>query len=805
MERSEEMSRRELVLRGGAVAAAGLAVAPVDVRGHGQAGPLRLYDLTPSLHWNRDDLAQRRAIWDHAHFVASLQGNVNRTAPRLYVLYVGGEDGAIDRDWLRRFRQPGEWWHGRPIERIWDLPALVRTFRRSIRGLVVYDEKVAATSNVASTVAGAEGLACVRFDPAPGSLYRWLTTDADGPRLPVRAWLVNRDGSSLFTGRGTVPGTDLPSSGSAKCDAYLWAKVRYLDTGRSNPRNLAYYLDAYWLRSPGGYIPNHTLSNHDYFIANRAFFFDLSPWDDDAPVDDPDQPLGTDFRTLQAILRSCWERTRGEQMIHAGGFLPWDKKYTNHPGAGGRHEPVPGEWRYAEILSCFNAYIDADALGLGAMANASAFQHFRLRNHYPQRLPTVDDLRSKGFVLPDGSVAPRTFVTIYVGDYDSAAWLYQTLGRNWDDPARGSVTLGWAFNPNLAQRFPAGMDYARRHASPRDHFVSGNSGAGYVNPGYLVPPRRWSGLPSGLAAWERHCREWFRRFNLSLVGFVIDGYAPPMTAEVLDAYARFSPSGIIGQKVPRLGMHGDMPILRMEHDVYSVEQAKQVLLSRAGRRTPEFFAYRNILWAPTSQKQWVDAVRADPAGATVEFVDPYTLLLLVRQFHQSGQRQVPLRVGLWGDSSGAEVTGHSPLVPGHHIRDLFGAAHGTVENATVLFEDGQPGGFVHWVEWRTPDAVLLARFRLAARGDTPANPRNREFARFRLLGRERPTEPWRTLDEWSPETSYSRGDGDPQPVVRDTALAEPVRARYFRAEFTQAEGVAGPRVIELEGLPPGGG
>ena len=783
-----------LLIGFGALAVAAMAAAAPE--------PLSVYDLTPTLKWNREDPARRRAIWDHAHFVASLQGNANRRAPRLYVVYVGGDDGAIDRDWLRRFQAPGEWWHGRPVEHVPDLRALVNTFRRSIGGLVVYDEAVPATSNVASTIAGAEGLACVRYDPAPGSLYRWLTSDPEGPRLHVKVRLVNRDGTSLFTGRGVLPGTGIPSSGSAKCDAYLWAKARYLDSGKCNPRKLAYYLDAYWLRQPGGYIPNHTLSNHDYFIANRAFFFDLSPWDDEAPVDDPSQPVGADARTLQAILRSCWDRTRGEEMIHAGGFLPWDKKYTNHPGAGGKHEGVPGEWRYAEILSCYNAYMDADALGLSAMANASAFQHFPLKPRNPQRLPTIDDLQAKGFVLTDGSVAPRTFVTVYVGDYDAAAWLYQTLGRHWDDPARGSVPLGWAFNPNLAERFPVGMDYARRHASPLDWFVAGDSGAGYVNPGYLVPPRRWSGLPSGLAAWERHCQEWFRRFDISLVGFVIDGYAPPMSKEVLDAYARFSPSGIIGQKVPRLGMHGQMPIVRMEYDVYSVAQAKQVLLNRAGKRAPEFFAYRTILWSPTSQKQWVDAVKADPDGATVEFVDPYTLMQLVRQFHRTGQQQRAVRVGLWGESSGTEVTGHSPLVPGHDIRDLFGGAHGTLENATVLFEDGKPGGHAHWVEWRTPAVVRLGRFRLAARGDVPSNPRNREFARFRLLARERESDPWTTVDDWSPDASYSGDMTSLLPVVRDVTPPQPVRARYFRAEFMQREGVGGPRVVELEGFAP---
>ncbi|WP_148211894.1 hypothetical protein [Thermobaculum terrenum] len=70
------------------------------------------------------------------------------------------------------------------------------------------------------------------------------------PHLPMKVSLVRPDGSSLFTGSGKIPGTSVPSRGSAKCDAYLWAKIRYLDTGRCDPIELAFYLDAYWLTQP---------------------------------------------------------------------------------------------------------------------------------------------------------------------------------------------------------------------------------------------------------------------------------------------------------------------------------------------------------------------------------------------------------------------------------------------------------------------------------------------------------------------------------------------------------------------------
>ncbi len=63
------------------------------------------------------------------------------------------------------------------------------------------------------------------------------------------------------------------------------------------------------------------------------------------------------------------------------------------------------------------------------------------------------------------------------------------LPKMWTDPARGTTPLSWAFNPNLCERFPLGMAWPRENRSPNDFFVAGDSGAGYLNPGFLSTPR----------------------------------------------------------------------------------------------------------------------------------------------------------------------------------------------------------------------------------------------------------------------------------------------------------------------------
>ncbi|MHB0999725.1 MAG: GxGYxYP domain-containing protein [Armatimonadota bacterium] len=764
---------------------------------------LHTFDMTYTLKLNREDPNECRKIWDDTHFVTSIQGIVNRKSPNLYVYLVGGDNARSDHYWLDKLQKPDEYLAAYKLKPIKDLNALVKIFRTSIKGLVVYDENVPSTSNVASTVAGVNDFACVRFDKNPGSLFQWLTTDPKGPKIPVKTWLVNKDGTSVFTGKGIIPGTTLQSTGSPKCDAYMWAKVKMLDTGRCNPTKIGNYIDAYWLKQSGGYVPTHTLTNHDYFIAKKGFFFDLSMWDDEVPVDDKSQPIGTDYKTMSAILLSAYQQTNGKSMIHVGGFLPWDKKYTNYGPAGGSHEPVPGEWRYAEILSCYNAYMDADALGYCGMANASVFQHYPLKKVYEQKLPTLEDLKAKGFITADGKVAPKTFITFYVGDYDSAAWLYNALPDIWDDPARGSVPLGWAFNPNLAERFAPGMALTRETKTTNDYFVAGDCGAGYLNPSYLVEPRRWSGLPSGLDTWTEHCKKWYKQWDLSLTGFIIDGNTPPMPDEVKDAYTTFSGAGFIGQKIPRTGMHKDMPFIRMEWDIYNAERDSQMIIEKSCKEAPEFFAYRNILWKPSSQKVVVDNVKASPKGANIEFVDPYSLMLLIKQYYEVNQKSDKVGFDLWDTNAGAEVTGHSEIIGSFDIRDMFGGSYGTAERDLVIFTEDKQEPFTHWVEWKTATPVQLDSFKLFANGDNNVSTM-REFKQFRLFAKSSQADKWAMIDNFAPEHPYKYEMGAPMNLLHSKVLDKAVNAQWFRAEFDQQDDPAnpgrGPRIVELDGF-----
>ena len=266
--------------------------------------------------------------FETVHTVAALGGLVNRDTPRLFTPLVTGnaidQGSHADAAWRAYLMQPREWLARTTWKNLSTLENLISTFNAELSGVVLYDPLVPATSNLASTAAGVEGLLPVCFRPADNqSVYSRLV--AGGPRLPVA---LNLTGRFMSTANGPTP----------KIAAYRWARRRWLSPTepKANPAKLGYYAD-YWSALQGDRLKATPglpeVANHDYFISQKAFFFDLSVWADEAPVDDPNQPLGSDKAELVAIFEACFAATqvssyKGPTMLHIGGFTPWWYKYT---------------------------------------------------------------------------------------------------------------------------------------------------------------------------------------------------------------------------------------------------------------------------------------------------------------------------------------------------------------------------------------------------------------------------------------------------------------------------------------------
>ena len=556
-------------------------------------GVVYFYDLTYLWSYQRSDPAQAKLIYDTAMAVSALQGIVNRSGPRLYIKFWGADD-----TWWQRLRESGNWLANKTQVTLptglANIATLFNTFRSDYQGAVVWDPNVNATSNVACTVAGADDLIPIRYDPTPGSIYDILVQQ--GPQLPVLTDLTNK-----FTGTGNIWGTGLPSTGSKKNDAYIWARTNYLGTGKSNPNVLMYAVDGYWLvgwQSTG--FPGFSVLNRDYVVQKRGFAYDLSVWGDEKPVDDPNQTLGLDLNTHRSILSAAAARATG--MIHVVDAKPWPMKYTNHESSGGSHEPVPYEWECIRWFTAYNAYSDADSYAYVDMTNASIHGQFPLPDRLTQnRPPSLTDLRKLGYIDTNYNVAPLNFLNLYIGDYDSAAWMLLMGTGRWDEAYRGSVTMSWPFNPNLIDRGAAFFEYFNRTRTSYDSFICGNSGAGYVNPSRLFAPRD-SGLPSAHSLWARHNLDYFRKANLKISGFLINGTAGALGSNVDSMFSQFSVDGTFSQPgwYPQ-GDHmvGSMPAMLQRRDLTNDATTDAGIIGpdgQSGQRN--FLNYRTVLVGP---------------------------------------------------------------------------------------------------------------------------------------------------------------------------------------------------------------
>lgn len=574
------------------------------------SGNLYFYDLSYVLNYASTD----KLAYDIPLAVFALQGLVNRNGTRLLVKL-----STYDDRWLSKLRASGEWLAGKTLVTLptgsANLANLFNTFRSDYNGAVVWDPNIYATSNVATTVAGADNLIPIRYDTTTGSVYNLLVTN--GPRLPVTLNLVNR-----FTGSGAIWGTNLPSTGSKKCDAYVWARNQYLETGKCDPSLLLYAIDGYWSVSGNKGALSNYLPIRDYIVRNKGFAYDLSVWGDEKPIDDPNQAVGTDLSTMRSILAAAAARTPG--MIEEVGFCPFPMKYSNVSGAGGViHDPVGCEWEQVKWASYYNAYVDADALAYYCdMENASLYCQYPFPDRLVQnRKFSPMDLRKLGYLDKNNVVSQLNYLNIYIGDYDSSSWLTRVGSDNWEDAGRGSVPMSWAFNPNLIKRAGPMYEYYNRTRTANDFFIAGDSGAGYVNPSRLLFSRE-SGLPPAGDIWIKHNLNYFRKTNVKISGFLIEGTADYVGPEVDDMYSEFSVDGVFNRGQDD-HMSGTMPSLYQIRDLDMNDTATSSIdmVQPYGRKwATQFLNYRSVIRTP----QWIQSLYTGVAARDTTI--PWTIV-----------------------------------------------------------------------------------------------------------------------------------------------------------------------------------
>lgn len=576
------------------------------------------------------ETANAEQAYDIANLVCTLQGLVNRDGQRLFVRFqaANGFSSDTDRYWLDYLRSEGGYLAGKSLVTVQSPATLLRIFDQYYQGFAAWDPSVPATVNAVATACGADDLLPVRYSDTADSLYSYIATSENFKPVTI-------DLGGKFTGKGKIFGLNVDSTGSRKNDVYLWAKANYLDTKKTNPHMMAYHVDAYasdTVFAQYNDLQNMFLSNRDYYIANKCFFFDLSVMFAEIPDDDPDQQgmeideeKGTiDYQTFTEIMtaqNAYAAEVDKDKPIDVGGFTPWHLKYTRftNPEASGE---VAYEWETVYQFSIYNAYVNADAPSYTAMANASVYMNYPMQETYSQT--ASKEIKED---LPSSSEQGANYILFYMGDFDASAWLNTAMIRIWNDEKRGELPLCWTFSLDIAKRAGHVVDMMYRTATANDYFVAGDNGVGYLNPQALESAQSQS-MNGDLASWAAYNKKAYERFDIDYTGFLVSKSS--VSTEIVRAYASFCKGmstnwAYVGEEVEGFGICRSIDYTSVDNLVANFAKKK---VGDESSFTNVRFVLRNpsdayAIWSQLSSEKYQEY--------NFRLVDPYTFYGLMER------------------------------------------------------------------------------------------------------------------------------------------------------------------------------
>src|SRR5260221_4664156 len=393
----------------------------------------------------------RNTSYDVQLSVTTLTGLINRQQPRVYL--ISNSDAAF---WLDAASAQVP--HDIPAARDEAaLEALLNGYRNRVAGLIIYDANFMDSVNVATTLAGQRD--CMVVSPAQAE-----TLQGPPHHLPVVADL------RIYQWKSRV-------------QAYLWAERNLL---KSASPNLVAGLD-----------PKIAGALRSFLVATRAFVYWL-----DARNVLPDIRNGwiAERHLMKRILKAFAPGTP-----HLGWFVDEGQgvRLTSKaalPVLASDHFFNLEVWTSVQIgqtnLAGENLARTNPEANLGAspagtnLAPARGATTFPLSEATPER-DVVAGLAparpAEAEVAP--TVSPKAYVSFTISDGDNLQYDQHRMAQLWQDPARGSIPIGWTISPALVRVAPALAAYYARTATPNDELVAGPSGAGYMLPSYWPAER----------------------------------------------------------------------------------------------------------------------------------------------------------------------------------------------------------------------------------------------------------------------------------------------------------------------------
>ncbi|MBP9708337.1 MAG: hypothetical protein KBD78_11885 [Oligoflexales bacterium] len=481
-------------------------------KSHNVSNPIIVFDVS---HYKAGEADFDK--YDRMLALVVLQGLVNRSHPRLFLSFfsnrVGSqgdpEGGSIinyDLLWLERIcgnlsfqdstcRSKYTTMDGRKVvflnAKSTSLKTLLSTYFLSlIKGFIVWDKRVRATSNAAITLSGL-------YDALPIRSQSVLAQDLLTLNLPIIENLYTRN----FTNTQVIPElSGHISTGSSKANVYYWLLHKYGDqdifsnTPKYNGDYVGNYLDSFAADFPKRSFYTNNLSHLDLIVKKKGVVFDLSPMTSflicDATVG---APYNSDALMIHRILNKS--NIRNSKIKYFYGRTPWNYKYSSYSNCKqGEDSSMPPSWHLEhEMVNLYSQYnfvsVATDAESgccdkfIGTYANASFYEHLKSQNTF-RNLALPPNFSENNIVKNSKSLTDKIkhHILFVLSDYDSPAWTWYMLTNKgiWGDPNRGNIPLAWGINSSIFDQQPYLADYILQTRSNKDFIVT-QQGLGYFN------------------------------------------------------------------------------------------------------------------------------------------------------------------------------------------------------------------------------------------------------------------------------------------------------------------------------------
>ena len=440
----------------------------------------------------------QNAAYDVQLSVTTLTGMINRGQPRVYLLSNNDAEGLFNELLAHVSHEYIATDKGDTLE------AMLKTYRDIVRGMVIYDPAMLDSVNVATTMAGLRDAIGVSPQQAAALQYKpyQLPVVAD---LRVYHW-------------------------KNRLQAYRWAEKNLLKEATK--------------QVVAGLGPKFASGLRSFLVATRAFVYWLNPLDilpDPAagwmsercqmkriirafPAGTPhlgwlvNEFAGVDMTSKAALYLlpsdffynlEVWTAVQPQNINNASEQdRGWKDAASEGSQGGGKPRPYPATDEAAHLVQ--------DTGGRPAFGPR------------PGKVANVRYIRSK------------IYVSFTISDGDNLQYNQHRMYQLWQDPARGSIPLGWTIAPSLIEAAPTLAAYYQSTATRNDELVAGASGAAYIWP---------SSWPAGqLSAYLQVTGTLMHRMDLRTIE-VLDGLLSRLFPFLpwQERYARsLSPFGVRG-------------------------------------------------------------------------------------------------------------------------------------------------------------------------------------------------------------------------------------------------------------------